>query len=311
LLILTSYFALVLGSNNVCAEWCHLVFDEPYASDCTSKAANKQTRPTSLCYNCGPMVPENHPVRELCGRTCCDVGKVCCDDVCVDHQTDINHCGSCDNVCLPGESCCGGSCISCTTLGKNCGSVSDGCGATLDCGSCIVPHETCGGSNTPNVCGCIPAFADSVCPGLECGFVSDGCGGQVPCGECEVGTCGTDNICESPPCTPLTYSTGGCEQPVPIFGFLQQVCDRSIPDGCGGTLNCVTCGQNTFCGETNFGITCICDFSGCSGCTPHTVETACTQFNLCGIVSDGCSGSIDCGNCNDPNQTCSQGICGP
>lgn len=46
------------------------------------------------------------------------------------------------------------SCIAetCEQMGANCGSIDNGCGETLDCGSCDEP-ETCGGSGVPNVCG--------------------------------------------------------------------------------------------------------------------------------------------------------------
>src|SRR5262249_48331805 len=36
--------------------------------------------------------------------------------------------------------------------GKNCGSIADGCGGTLNCGSCTAP-QTCGGGGVANVCG--------------------------------------------------------------------------------------------------------------------------------------------------------------
>jgi hypothetical protein len=40
----------------------------------------------------------------------------------------------------------------CAAQGKNCGSISNGCGGTLNCGSCTSP-QTCGGGGTSNVCG--------------------------------------------------------------------------------------------------------------------------------------------------------------
>ncbi|MEW5743509.1 MAG: lamin tail domain-containing protein, partial [Myxococcota bacterium] len=48
----------------------------------------------------------------------------------------------------------GGSCVpkTCGELGKDCGSVSNGCGATITCGSCTSPL-TCGGGGVSNVCG--------------------------------------------------------------------------------------------------------------------------------------------------------------
>jgi hypothetical protein len=40
----------------------------------------------------------------------------------------------------------------CYIKGANCGSIPDGCGGTLDCGSCPAP-ETCGGGGAANQCG--------------------------------------------------------------------------------------------------------------------------------------------------------------
>ncbi|MCC6522927.1 MAG: hypothetical protein IT373_09720 [Polyangiaceae bacterium] len=40
----------------------------------------------------------------------------------------------------------------CSAQGLNCGPAGDGCGGTLDCGTCPAP-QTCGGGGTPGVCG--------------------------------------------------------------------------------------------------------------------------------------------------------------
>jgi hypothetical protein len=40
----------------------------------------------------------------------------------------------------------------CAALGADCGTLADGCGGTLDCGTCTDP-EICGGGGTTNVCG--------------------------------------------------------------------------------------------------------------------------------------------------------------
>ncbi len=79
-----------------------------------------------------------------------------------------------------------------------CGSIPDGCGGTLDCGTCTAP-ETCGGGGTPNVCGsaCSPrTCADA---GASCGSIDDGCGETRDCGTCAAPeTCGgggTPNVC--------------------------------------------------------------------------------------------------------------------
>jgi len=54
-------------------------------------------------------------------------------------------CGAgCDtSACLPST---------CAAQGKSCGSLPNGCGETLDCGSCKSPQK-CGGGGVDNVCG--------------------------------------------------------------------------------------------------------------------------------------------------------------
>ncbi|MBI3767819.1 MAG: hypothetical protein HY271_04895 [Deltaproteobacteria bacterium] len=77
--------------------------------------------------------------------------------------------GTCTGPCTP---------TTCAAEGKSCGTIPDGCGGTLDCGSCTAPR-TCGGGGTPNVCGC-----PSNCGGDICGTVVNSCGQQVSCGTC-------------------------------------------------------------------------------------------------------------------------------
>ncbi len=60
----------------------------------------------------------------------------------------------------PGTSC---SPISCASLGKNCGSIADGCGNTLNCGSCSA-SLSCGGGGTANLCG----FSDTATHDAYC-----------------------------------------------------------------------------------------------------------------------------------------------
>ncbi len=55
--------------------------------------------------------------------------------------------------------------ITCASVGANCGSVSDGCGGTLQCGTCDGPYE-CEGQGEPNVCA-IP-LAERPCVGGWC-----------------------------------------------------------------------------------------------------------------------------------------------
>ena len=52
-------------------------------------------------------------------------------------------------LCLPAQAAC--TPTSCALEGKNCGTIADGCGGTLECGTCDAP-DTCGGEGEPNVC---------------------------------------------------------------------------------------------------------------------------------------------------------------
>ena len=72
--------------------------------------------------------------------------------------------------------------VTCASSGATCGPIGDGCGGTIDCGTCNDP-DTCGGGGTLFICGsggggsssCVPRSCADV--GANCGVVADGCGG--------------------------------------------------------------------------------------------------------------------------------------
>ena len=64
---------------------------------------------------------------------------------------------------------CGCTKTTCQAQGKNCGQISDGCGGSLDCGSCS-GLNTCGGGGTPGVCGSVCGEATCVAP--ESAYIS-------------------------------------------------------------------------------------------------------------------------------------------
>jgi hypothetical protein len=125
----------------------------------------------------------------------------------------------------------------CAGEGAECGSLPDGCGGTLECGSCTAP-ETCGGGGTPNVCGAACAPESCADLGADCGTPDDGCGGTLHCGACTApDTCGgggTPHVCGGT-CAPRTCADAGAN------------CG-SLADGCGGTVQCGTCDAGTTCG---------------------------------------------------------------
>lgn len=69
----------------------------------------------------------------------------------------------------------------CAQVGRSCGLAADGCGGTIDCGSCAA-GDSCGGGGTPGMCGhltCTPVTCASAAS--ACGTASDGCGGTISC----------------------------------------------------------------------------------------------------------------------------------
>ena len=128
----------------------------------------------------------------------------------------------------------------CAQMNANCGPIGDGCGGTLNCGTCTLP-QTCGGGGKPFQCGgkagCIPLTCAQL--GLSCGPSGDGCGGSLNCGGCPSGqTCGGGGVngqCGQPNCTPKTCAQQGLN------------CGPA-GDGCGGQIDCGTCTPPQTCG---------------------------------------------------------------
>jgi hypothetical protein len=192
---------------------------------------------------------------------------------------------TCSNgVCTGG----GGGCTptTCSAQGANCGAIPDGCGETLDCGTCTAP-QTCGGGGTPNVCGgggctssaeCQASGLGDLCCGDAC-FIGICCGPAdcVPFGnncddhQC---TCGNGPACsgETPDC---------CDAPT-------SVCTNTETD----EDNCGACG-NTCMGDTPVcwdGV-CVCGDVCPSGCQFSAVAEA-VEAALLGSTISICAGDF-------------------
>ena len=170
----------------------------------------------------------------------------------------------------------------CDMAGANCGTIEDGCGNSLECGTCGV-----GNVCTDNICTCVPTSCEAA--GAMCGTIDDGCGGVLNCGGCASGEqCNGSNQCE---CAPMTCDMAGAN------------CG-AMDDGCGNSLDCGSCGTGEAC------VANVCE------CIP---TTCLDEGAVCGSIGDGCGGTLDCGSCsvgevcNDASQcmvvpTCDDGI---
>ena len=112
---------------------------------------------------------------------------------------------------------------SCTEFGYNCGTNGDGCGGTIECGSCPLP-TACGESGFSQCGGGVglgpdgaPLCTPKTCTdlGFTCGPAADGCGGLLQCGICqypdECGGAGVPGRCGNTlPCTNLCLQQTAC-----------------------------------------------------------------------------------------------------
>ncbi len=242
-------------------------------------AAVTSSSPGLVSTDSGGTCPTN---RVVPGCGCDQIGKTA---ACGDGGVSV--CGQSGEFSTWGPCSC--TPTTCAALGANCGSVSDGCGGTLECGTCSAPAHphgsgriTCGGGGTPNVCGCSPRSCKEA--DADCGTISDGCGGKLVCGSChEPKTCGGGGVANACGCKPTTCAEAG-------------VNCGSVPDGCGGTLDCGSCKTPETCGGGGTPNVC-----GCKS----TVTCAGAGAN-CGSISDDCGGTLDCGSCSAP-ESCGGG----
>jgi hypothetical protein len=112
----------------------------------------------------------------------------------------------------------------CADWGFNCGPAGDGCGGSLQCGTCTSP-EFCGGGGQPSVCGgnnghradgsvaCTPV--NCAFWGFNCGPAGDGCGGALQCGSCVgpdiCGGGGVPGVCGNSTCVNLCTKRPQCD----------------------------------------------------------------------------------------------------
>jgi hypothetical protein len=175
----------------------------------------------------------------------------------------------------------------CKDLGADCGQQADGCGETIDCGTCVAPAY-CGGGG-PSKCGADPCNK-LTCAQLNasCGMQGDGCGGLVDCGSCTPPqTCGggsVANVCGGMICTPKTCAQQGFN------------CGP-VADGCGALVDCGSCTvAGDFCGGGG-------KPNVCGNNVPPCTQLTCASWGAnCGPVSDGCGAlTASCGTCSGGN----------
>jgi hypothetical protein len=162
-----------------------------------------------------------------------------------------------------------------TTCGNRCNeSAKDSCGNSTPCScrngeACTGANECCKVEETgAGKCG---SLIDPNCQTPVQGLVT--CVAPDECNE-------LSHTCE---CKPLSYA-------VACMGK----CDDSTPsDGCGGTL---PCSQAAVCVGANE----VCNKDSKTCCSPQLPGTRCTDLkgrDLCGMATNNCGETVDCGAC--------------
>lgn len=153
-----------------------------------------------------------------------------------------------------------------------------------------------------------PNGCKKTCEVGECGPIGDGCGSLIDCPACTApetcGGAGVPSHCGVPNgsiCTPTT-----CEALGASCGLQG--------DGCGGILDCWSATAKAS------GATPACEVAGqecingtCKSTLPDCTKLTCNDYagntELCGPVSDGCSGVLDCGFGCEANERCENSRC--
>lgn len=250
---------------------------------------------TSVCGSgkttCTPKTCADYPAKS-CGPLADGCGGLIVCGTCTAPESCGG--GGTASVCGGDSGCKPRTVADCAANGIQCGPLADGCGGFVTCGTCGAT-ESCGAGG-PAKCGasgggtCTPKTCADL--GFTCGPAGDGCGNLLNCGTCTApqscggggmpSKCGGTNACVPRTCAQLGATCG------------------PAGDGCGGTLDCGTCASPRTCGGG--GVPSVC--GGASACVPLT-PASCTSLGFnCGLVSDGCGGTVQCGAACPNNGVC-------
>jgi hypothetical protein len=269
---------------------------------CGAVDANKCGYPRAA--DCKPKTAE-----EVCSGRCGAVSDGC------------SHVVICDatnggETCLDNEQCREARCVdptplcipaTCGTKNHGCGRDGNGCGGTIDCGTCV-GETVCKFSSTGNTCvpkpppvECEPLDPIAACA-ITCGEISDGCSGLIKCEEDPLTRCPDGEACgaDGTPGQCGVVGSTSC-MPIPVGEACKDKCGQQS-DGCGLSYVCdgsnggVTCTGEDSCGGGGTPNEC-----GKRACIPRTQSEACPGDGIyasCGLQPDNCNGPmIDCGTC--------------
>jgi hypothetical protein len=232
----------------------------------------------------------------VCARGLCEpcpAGQTACDNVCVNTDTDVAHCGGCGRRCngvRATAACTRGVCVlGCDASYGNCnGDGADGCETSLtsgsNCGACnrrcvfVQAVATCT-SATCTLMSCNAGFADCD-SAVDNGCEIDTRTNRDHCGGCRM-ACAAGQVCVS----------GRCSLPCASdLTFCTPACVNTTSD----SRNCGACGNGCTGRRVCRDSACVCP-TGLSECTTACVDLA-RDGNNCGTCGTVCAPGLVCSN---------------
>jgi hypothetical protein len=126
------------GTAGVCGTGC--------LSNCQNANGTPRNCGDDGCGNsCGPCTGENYACEPSVGFCGCRIHNdiTPCEGGCVNWRTSQDHCGRCNNPCIPGQICCNGRCTNPLRDNANCGACGTVCvNPDLD----LAPFACCAGA---------------------------------------------------------------------------------------------------------------------------------------------------------------------
>jgi hypothetical protein len=253
-----------------------------------------------------------------CQQTGCGLGQTACGSnpvtgapVCADLHTDQNNCGSCGLTCGSNQICSNSQCA----LAPTCNNPPSSCYSGVLNGTVCFYSPVAAGTACPGgICNaqaqcvaatCNDGIKDGSETGVDCGGgACPACAAGQSClanGDCASGNCAS-GVCQAAACTPTT-----CAQIGATCG--------SVPDGCGGSLQCGTCSAppngTAVCVNNNQCSIAACNagFADCDGNRSNGCEVSLsTDVNNCGACGNVCLSGYFCraGACAQP--ACAAGL---
>jgi len=170
---------------------------------------------------------------------------------------------------------------------NSCGTISNGCGGSINCGSCS------SGSNCVNNV-CVACQPTATCSNKQCGTVNNGCGTTLNCGSCSSGQICENYACTANPiCQSCAQANANCGT-ITITGCPTQSCGSC---SAGFTCNNGKCTVNN-CGKCPVNSACVNGLCQCLDGYQNNTGSGCVAIpvipsNLLQTYSSAGNGSFD------------------